>query len=178
MNEPNSTADSDIKNNNWIKNIKLWGTGIGSYYIFSWAYDYVIVSFFLLYLGFLRGMIVVVILSMIVDYATMKFYDWFKKDWLALESIKKLEDKKDVIGKLFRFVRGKGVVLTIIILSLTSNAFIVTAYVRKGINLYNGLSRRDWIVFFTSSILTNIYWIFVIGGGIELFKYIYKLIFI
>lgn len=165
------------KNKKWISNLKLWGTGISSYYVFSWVYDYVVISFFLIYLGFLEGMIVIVILSMIVDLATMKFYDWLKKDWLALESIKNLENKEGIIGKLFRFVRGKGVFLTIIILSLTSNAFIVTAYVRKGTNLYNGLSKRDWIVFVVSSILTNVYWIFVIGGGIEFFKYLYKLIF-
>jgi hypothetical protein len=122
-------------------------------------------------------MIVIVILSMIVDLATMKFYDWLKKDWLALESIKDLENKKGFIGKLFSFVRGKGVFLTIVVLSLTSNAFIVTAYVRKGTYLYNGLSKRDWLVFISSSILTNVYWIFVIRGGIEFIKYSYRLIF-
>lgn len=163
--------------NNIIGRVKLWITGIGSYYLFSWVYDYVVVSFFLIYLGLIKGMVVVVALSMIVDLLTMKFYDWFKKDWLAIETIKDFDNKKGIIGKLFNFVHNKGIFLTVIILSLTSNAFIVTAYARKGSNLYNGLSIRDWVIFIFSSILTNLYWVFIIGGGIELFKYIYNLFF-
>ena len=179
MNELNNTINPDIKNkNNWIKNIKLWGAGISSYYFITWIYDYIVVSFLLIYLGLIKGTIVVIILSMLVDLGTMKFYDWLKKDWLALESIKDLENQKGFIGKLFNFVRGKGVMLTIIVLSLTSNAFVVTAYLRKGISEYNGMGFRDWVIFISSSLLINLYWVFVVGGGIELLKlFYYKLIF-
>lgn len=167
-----------VNKNKLIRNLKLWGTGIGSYYFLTWIYDYIVVSFLLIYLGLIKGTIVIIILSMLVDLATMKFYDWFKKDWLALESIKELDHKKGIVGKLFSFVRGKGAFLTIIVLSLTSNAFVVTAYLRKGTSQYNGMCLRDWIVFISSSLLINIYWIFVVGGGIELVKlFYYNLIF-
>lgn len=177
MEKKEKTINKDIEHN-WINKLTLWGAGISSYYFLTWIYDYIVVSFCLIYFGLLKGMIIVVVLSMIIDLATIKFYDWLKKDWLALESIKELEQRKGIIGRLFNFVRGKGVFLTIIILSLTSNAFVVTAYLRKGVSRYNGLSKRDWVIFISSSLIINLYWVFVIGGGLELIKlFYYKLIF-
>ncbi len=157
--------------------IKLWLTGIGSYYALTWLYDYVVVSFLLIYFGLLKGIIIVVILSMVIDFATLKFYDWLKKDWLALETLKDLEHKNNFFGRLLNFVHNKSTFVTVIVLSLTSNAFVVTAYMRKGASLYNGLARRDWIIFISSSLLINLYWVFIIGGGIEIIKYVYKLFF-
>jgi len=156
-----------------LNKVLLWTSGLGSYYVFSWVYDYVVVSFFLIYLGLIKGAIVVMILSALVDLATMRFYDWLKKDWLALETIKDLEKNPGIAGRIFNFVRGKGTFLTIIILSLTSNAFVVTAYMRKGSHQYNGMTLRDWLIFISSSFLINLYWVFIVGGGIELIKYYY-----
>ncbi len=160
------------KHKMFLSKIKLWVTGIGLYYTLTWLYDYVMVSFLLIYFGFLRGSIIVFISSILVDLVTIRLYDYWKKDWLALETIKDLENKNNFIGKIFKWVHGKGSVLTIVILSLTSNAFVVTAYMRKGSYEYNGMGKRDWIVFLTSSVLINLYWIFVVGGGIELFRYL------
>lgn len=160
----------------FIGRIKLWVAGIGLYYILTWIYDYIVVSFLLIYFGFLKGIIIVVILSMVIDLATLKFYDWFKKDWLALETLKEMEHKKNFFGRLLNFVHNKSVFVTVVVLSLTSNAFIVTTYMRKGANLYNGLTKRDWIIFISSSLLINVYWVFIIGGGIEIIKHLFKLI--
>ena len=100
----------------------------------------------------------------------------FKKDWLALETLKDLQNKKNFWGKLFNFVHDKNAFITVIVLSLTSNAFIVTAYMRKGSFQYNGLTKRDWNIFLSSSLLTNLYWVFLIAGGIEIIKYLYQVI--
>lgn len=158
-----------------ISRIKLWLTGIGSYYLLTWIYDYLVVSFLLIYFGFLKGIVIVVILSMAIDLATLKFYDWLKKDWLALETLKEMEHKKNFFGRLLNFVHNKSVFVTVVVLSLTSNAFVVTTYMRKGANLYNGLTKRDWIIFISSSLLINVYWVFIIGGGIEIIKRLFKL---
>ncbi|MFA6520148.1 MAG: hypothetical protein WCT44_00920 [Candidatus Paceibacterota bacterium] len=160
----------------WFERLKLWITGIGSYYVITYLYDYVVVSFLLIYLGFVEGIVVVMILSMLIDFWTLKFYDWFKKDWLALETLKDLQYRKNFIGKLFNFVQNKSTFVTIVVLSLTSNAFIVTAYMRKGSFKYDGLTKRDWLVFLSSSLLTNLYWVFLIAGGIEIVKYSYQAI--
>lgn len=154
----------------WFRRLGLWVTGIGSYYIFTWVYDYLIISALLLYFGVLKGGIIAMIVSMFLDFFTLKFYDWLKKDWLALEAIKELNDKKGFIGKLFRFVHNKGSILTVFFLSLFLNAFIVTTYMRNGAYKYNGLTKRDWIIFTTSSIIGNGYWILMFAGGITLIK--------
>ncbi len=154
----------------WFRRLGLWVTGIGSYYIFTWIYDYLIISALLVYFGVLKGGIIAMVVSMLIDFFTLKFYDWLKKDWLALETIKELNDKKGFIGKLFRFVHNKGSVLTVFTLSLFLNAFIVTTYMRNGAYKYNGLTKRDWVIFSTSSLIGNGYWILMFAGGITIIK--------
>jgi hypothetical protein len=163
--------------NKILDKIKLWLTGIGSYYILTWIYDYIVISALLLYFGIFKGMIVVLFLSMTIDLATLKFYDWLKKDWLALETLKDFETQKSFLGKVLNFVHNKSTAATVVVLSFMSNAFVVTTYMRKGAGLYNGMTRRDWIIFISSSLIINLYWVFIIGGGIEIVTYLYKLIF-
>jgi len=161
----------------WFRRLGLWATGIGSYYIFTWIYDYLIISALLLYFGALKGGIIAMAVSMLIDFFTLKFYDWLKKDWLALETIKELNDRKGFIGKLFRFVHNKGSVFTVFSLSLFLNAFIVTTYMRNGAYKYNGLTKRDWVIFTTSSIIGNGYWILMFAGGITIIKEVLMSIF-
>jgi hypothetical protein len=166
---PMNDLSIDLKKK-WFKRLKLWGIGIGSYYVFTWVYDYIIITGLLLYFGYLKGGLVALFVSMLIDFLTLKFYDWFKRDWLALETIKELNDKKGFIGKIFRFVHNKGSVLTVLILSFFLNAFIVTTYMRNGAYEYNGLKKRDWIIFMSSSVIGNGYWILMFAGGITLIK--------
>lgn len=161
---------------NFFSRLRLWITGIGSYYVFTYLYDYFAVSLLLIYFGFVEGTIIVMVLSMFVDWGTIKFYDWIKKDWLALETLKELEYKNNFVGKIVRYVHDKNIFVTVVVLSLLSNAFIVTAYMRKGSFQYDGLKKRDWVIFFSSSFLTNLYWVFLIAGGIEVIKYGYNII--
>lgn len=169
-------TDSTIKNSSYVARLKLWITGISSYYVLTYLYDYIVISFLLVYFGFKKGTILAMILSVLVDLGTLKFYDWFKKDWLALETLKDLQYKKNFWGRLFTFVHDKSTFVTVVVLSLTSNAFMVTAYMRKGSFQYNGLTKRDWNIFLISSLLTNLYWVFLIAGGIEIIKYSYQAI--
>lgn len=165
-----------VADKNIFYRLRLWITGIGSYYVFTYLYDYVVVSFLLIYFGLTEGVAITMALSMLIDLGTLKFYDWFKKDWLALETLKDLQNKKNFWGKLFNYVHDKNAFITVVVLSLTSNAFIVTAYMRRGSFQYNGLTKRDWNIFLSSSLLTNLYWVFLIAGGIEIIKYLYKAI--
>lgn len=160
-----------------LENLKLWSIGISAYYVFTWVYDYLIITGLLLYFGLLTGGIIAIIVSTLIDYITLRFYDWLKKDWLALETIKELNDKKGFVGKLFRFVHNKGSFLSVIALSLFLNAFIVTTYMRNGAYKYNGLSKRDVIIFISSSLIGNGYWVLMFAGGIALIKEALVLIF-
>jgi hypothetical protein len=168
--EKSGKVKSQTGTQTWFRRIGLWTAGISSYYIFTWIYDYLIIAAFVWYLGPLKGGVVAMIVSMFIDFFTLKFYDWLKKDWLALETIKELDNQKGFIGKLFMFVHNKGAALTVFSLSLFLNAFIVTTYMRKGAYQYNGLTKRDWVIFTSSSLIGNGYWILIFAGGITIIK--------
>ena len=68
------------------RRVGMWFSGVSIYYWGSWLYDYLFVSFILWRYGNYHGGLVVMFSSVILDLATLTFYDWFKKDWLALET--------------------------------------------------------------------------------------------
>src|SRR3989338_3771298 len=114
------------------RRLGMWFSGVSIYYWGSWVYDYLFISFILWKYGNIYGGVIVMFASMILDLATLKFYDWFKKDWLALETLKDIENKKGGIGRVFRWIHDKGAVITLVVLSLLTTPFIVVTYMRKG----------------------------------------------
>lgn len=110
-------------------------------------------------------------LSFIVDYYTLRFYDWTKTDWLALEYLKSLRsyEGNSASKKLLRCIFTKTPTwIQVVLLSLKFNSFVVTVLLRHGAYNYNGLSKRDWGNFWLSFLVSQIYWILVIGAGIEI----------
>jgi hypothetical protein len=107
---------------------------------------------------------------------TMKFYDWSKTDWLGIEAVKSFrdEDKADIYARLISWAMRHGDFLTMIFLSIKLDPFIVTAYMRKGVNQYNGMSRRDWRIFVGSLIFGNLYWTLAVFSGISAFEWIWQ----
>lgn len=171
-------ANLEKANLKWIKKIGTWLTGGTFYYAFVWAYDYFFFAYILWQFGLFWGAIIIIIVSFLLDFFTMKFYDSMKKDWLAIETIKQAGlDKKDWFGKTVNWLLNKkGIFLVFVALSMKCNPFIVTAYMRKGANQYNGMTKRDWFIFVLSSIFGNLYWIFIMYGGLSIIKYIFKYI--
>jgi hypothetical protein len=161
-----------------IKNITQWLVGGGLYYVFVWLYDYLVFSYVIWKYGAIRGGISMMILTFLVDVGTLKFYDWSKRDWLAIETVKELGETHGKVGRVFKWIHGKGFFLVIIFLSMKFNPFMVTAYLRKGVNQYDGLSFRDWVIFISSSLIGGIYWIVVIITGVSFLQYVRNLLFI
>lgn len=149
-----------------------WITGGTAYYVFVWLYDYFVFSYVIWRFGAIKGGLIMIFITFFVDVVTMKFYDWSKRDWLAIETIKDLGKTNNWFGKLFKWLNDRGFFLIVIFLSLKFNPFIVTAYLRKGSHQYNGMSKRDWIIFCGSSVLGGIYWIIVIATGVSLVQYV------
>jgi hypothetical protein len=69
------------------------------------------------------------------------------------------------------------IVLGVVILSIKFNPFITTIVMRNGTYTYSGMARRDWIIFVTSHIIGQLYWIGVISGGVAVVRSIYGRIF-
>jgi len=146
--------------------------------IFNYAYDYLFYPFVIWKLGVVNGAMVMIPLSTLVCYLLLLFYDWSKKDWLGLESIKQVREYggSSKAGKFFSFILKKGDLAAMILLSLQFDPFITTAYMRHGSGQYNGLSARDWKIFFSSVVISNSFWVAVTYGGITAVQNIWKMI--
>ncbi|MFZ4985819.1 MAG: hypothetical protein ACOYLF_10195 [Blastocatellia bacterium] len=155
-------------------------TAMGFYAAINWMIDYVLYASIIWYLGPISGGCLLAVVMFIVDLLTIRFYDWAKTDWLAIEYAKESLDA-GYLARYSSLVRSRyrrlWLALCVVILSIKFNPFIVTIVMRNGTRTYNGLARRDWIIFVTSFIIGQIYWIGVISGGVAVIRSLYGSIF-
>jgi hypothetical protein len=113
-------------------------------------------------------------LAGIFCYLTFVFYDWSKKDWLGIETLKSLKnyDGAAKLGRMAAWVMKQGNPEIMLFLSIKYDAFITTAYMRKGSYEYNGLSKRDWTIFGVSFFISNLYWTLASFMGVSLIEYV------
>ena len=109
------------------------------------------------------------VFSFLACYGTILFYDWAKKDWLGIETIKGIRHGKSTtrLGRLSSWILTKSDSVAMLFLSIKFDPFITTAYMRDGSHQYNGLSRRDWRIFMASLLIGNIYWSLAMFTGIS-----------
>lgn len=55
------------------------------------AFDYLLYPFVIYKLGILKGGLVMTILACAVNLLVLWFYDWSKRDWLGIETIKEMK---------------------------------------------------------------------------------------
>lgn len=143
--------------------------------IFNYPLYFSVIEFF----GLLDGGRIMTILSFITCLGFIKFYDWLKEDWLGLEVAKEVKDIgpsyiKNIavdsrIGRILWWPFSKIILIVLwslrknkivafFALSVFTDPFMTTVFLRKGVNSYNGLSRKDWLVFIASTIVSNVYW--------------------
>jgi hypothetical protein len=141
----------------------------------SRAFNYGVYSFVMIELGAFWGTVVIIPLSFLVCLAYMKMYDWIKKDWLGLEFLKEIREnggEENLFSKILGWALRKGDWLVMIILSMFKDSFYTTAYMRKGANQYNGMSKREWKIFIASLIISCLWWSVWINTGLLFLKYI------
>lgn len=134
-------------------------------FLFDWLLYGAVVAWCTTQLGTFYGSILAFAimspLSAAICYAYVKFYDWAKKDWFGFEAAKTVRDDLEGSGwfsKALKATLRMGDVPAFIALSLHTDPFMTTIYLRKGASRYGGLSRRDWTVFFGSVLFSNGYW--------------------
>lgn len=136
--------------------------GIGL--LVNWAicsgFDYMLYPFMIWKMGLMRGGIIMFFLCFVICYITFLYYDWSKKDWLGIETIKEIREhagqrKSD---KLVSWMLQQSTPVALLLLSIKFDPFITTAYLRSGAHNYTGLSHRDWKIFISSLLIGNGYW--------------------
>jgi len=98
---------------------------------------------------------------------------------LGIEALKELREDaasggrvRAVINRIIRL----GDVPAFIALSLFGDPFMTTLYLRKGTVMYNGLGRRDWLIFSASILLSNAYWTLRWTLIVEALRYLLNLL--
>ncbi len=131
----------------------------------DYFFDYVLYPYTVYKLGITAGGITMSLFSVVVCIVLIYFYDWSKRDWLGIESIKKIhyyEGEKKCIRMLSNLLlRHK--ILIFFFLSIRYDPFICTIYMRK--SDFNGMTRKDWFTFTACAIVSNLYWTLICYWG-------------
>ena len=132
-----------------------------------WAFDYGLYPLVILALGLVWGFVVMAVLSFLVCWLTMKFYDWSQHDWLGIETIKELKhyDGPNRSARWLAWVLRKSDPVACLLLSIKFDPFIVTVYLRRG--RFGGMTQTDWKNFVLSWLIGNAYWSLVCFTGVE-----------
>ena len=159
------------------KRIGILSIGLLANWLLNWGFNFLLYPFFIYIFGPLYGGLIMVGLSFILCYALILFYDWTKKDWIGIETLKGVKElnpqKKS--GKFISWLAKKGDPAVLIFLSIKFDPFVTVAYMRHGAHKYNGMSKRDWLIFMCSLIIGDIYWVTTVYMGITIFGLLWKL---
>lgn len=151
----------------------ILGLGLVGNQFIVLAFDYGLYPAVMWHFGLAWGCIAMTVLSALVCYVSFIFYDWAKKDWLGIEAIKELKDGISAgrLSRMMKRILNKSEWLAFAALSLKFDAFVTVLYLRKGSYQFNGLTSRDWTIFWSSVIVSNIYWSFVAFTGVTFLRW-------
>lgn len=183
--------------------IKHIGIGRAIYDITSWVFDNPLYFAMIAYYGPLYGGAVMMSLSLVICFFTLLVYERMKIEWTGVEAIDFLREKgidyahkinnrgchkslRQLIVRIIFFIPAKLFVLAMwlmkkygdfaafFVFSILQDPFYTTAYLRHG--RFDGLKTKDYIVFFSSVIFSNGYWILRAWGLIEAFRFAWRII--
>lgn len=142
--------------------------------LLSPAFDYILYPFVIWKLGLFMGGIVMVLLSTLCCYFIVLFYDWTKRDWLGIETIKQLKEYtgSTKLGRIAAWILARGDIAAMIFLSIKFDPFVTTVYMRKGAFQFSGIDKRSWIIFFSSAFISNLYWTITMYLGVSGVEYL------
>jgi hypothetical protein len=138
--------------------------------IFTFVFNWVIYPAVIYRYGAFYGFLVITSLSAFVCCGYIVFYDWLKKDWLGIETIKELREYggKNRIANLLATSLQKSKIFAFFFLSIKFDPFYTVVYMRHGAHKYNGMAQRDWNIFWASLIVGDIFWTAVFSLGFYL----------
>ena len=146
-------------------------SNLGVAYIFY----YVLYPLAIWKLGIVIGGILMTSASFISCYLALTLYGRMKKDWFGIEALKeKLKNfgAGSKNGRLSVWAMKKCAPLTLVGLSIKFDPLITTVCMRTRAHVDGGLTRSDWLVFISSVLISNGYWLFVMYVGGAMLKHL------
>jgi hypothetical protein len=162
-----------VKLANWfLPRLATFGAGLLIKKTLDYAFDYLLYPAALIVLGYMWGGIAMTIASVALNLLVIRAYDWAKRDFLLLEALKGLRspDSTHAAKRLLAKVLGKGDFAAFLVLSWIEDPIVVTLYLRKGSGKFDGLSRRDWAIFWASTLVSNLMWAGSLISLIEVYR--------
>ena len=145
----------------WKERIGIMAIGHSFKQVEEWVFDFALYPAVIAWLGALKGGLVMTAFSASECLFLIFIYDRTKKDWFGFELVKEVRDGEEKQGRVVRFIQylaRKSNWLAFLVLSAYTDPFMTTVYMRKGAEAYNGLSRRDWGIFWGSVLVANLWW--------------------
>lgn len=154
-----------------LRRIGILALGLMSTKAMEYWYDFTVYPSLIANYGLLYGWIYAASGATILCLGMLWFYNLTKQDWLFIETIKRVRDGRKVgrIRMFFRNLANRGDVAAFIFLCLWKDALIITVYMRRGVGNYT-MTARDWKIFWTATIATNVWWGLLVFGVMEGFK--------
>ena len=84
----------------------------------------------------------------------------------------KQQDAKGLVARQISKALRAGDAPAFFVLSWIEDPIVTTLYLRRGAHQYDGLSRRDWVIFFSSTVVSNLMWIFSLVSVFEIVKFV------
>ncbi len=131
-----------------------------------------------LYRGSFIALVIMGVLSAVMCLLYLRLYDWSGKDWFGFEALKELrdEEKSGWWGKMLRRLLRIGGIPAFLLLSVNTDPFMTTVYLRHKSTQYQGLTRRDWNIFWASVFVSNLYWTLQWTVIIEVAKWVWRIV--
>jgi hypothetical protein len=160
----------------WKERIAVIAIGRTVKYYQDLLFDFILYPTVIATMGPFAGFLLLSSLSASLCRLDILFYDWAKKDWLGLELLKEIrdgEEKKKGIMRIVQWATRRGDWVAFFVLCALTDPFEVTVYMRHGVEKYNGLSMRDWRIFWGSVMVSNLFWAGLVTFAVTLIKAIY-----
>lgn len=147
------------------------------YRIFNYFVDFVFCPALILWLGMFYGSAIYVLSTLAIDLGSMVLYDNLKRDILGLELGKEL---RGWFGERVLRSRAKISDLSLparllVTLGLTAmmGPFQIVVFMRQANEYREKMSAEEHIIFWLSFVVGNLYWVLVVGGVIQLGKFLF-----
>ena len=151
------------------------GAGHTMLWVFNNFFDFIVYGAVIAHFGLVHGFMIMAPVSVLLNLFLIKVYDLTGKDWLGAESVKEGKEAlvKDKPVWLRRLIFSSDIAALILI--SIYDPFIAVIYLRKQEQAYKGLSKRDWVIFFISTIIANGAWSVTIYTGLSVIDWFLKI---
>lgn len=161
------TDVADVAKETPARRLGTFAAGTTVMYAINTFFDYLLYPYVVYRAGILAGGFVMTALSAAACLAILKFYDWTRRDWLGIETVRDLREYRGErrAGRLVGRLLAKSDAVAFVVLSLHYDPFVTTVWLRR--ERFGGLSARDRRVFWGSVLLGNASWTLTCWLGVN-----------